>query len=117
MGALSESDILYYLSDVQNTTLKFNQTYFKSDYYNVNITTNKFLNKINYTYLQKLRLSFDIKLVKFSTILTEDSMELLKDIILAQYYQIEKYVHNNSDIIQTRINEFITGINNTSIFI
>ena len=54
MGALSESDILYYLSDVQNTTLKFNQTYFKSDYYNVNITTNKFLNKINYTYLQKL---------------------------------------------------------------
>jgi hypothetical protein len=44
-------------------------------------------------------------------------MEILKDIILDQYYKIEEYVHNSSDIVQMKINDFISGINNTSIFI
>ena len=47
MGALSESDVLYYLSDLKNTTYKLNKTYFGKEYTDVNITTNKFLTKIN----------------------------------------------------------------------
>ena len=116
MGALSEDDILYYLSNLQKTILSFNKTYFGRDYYNVNITTNKFLQKINFTLLEKLRLSFNIKLVKFSTILTENSMKKLERIILAQFYQIEEFVHNSSDIIQMNINEFINEINDTSTY-
>ena len=116
MGALSEDDILYYLSNLQKTILSFNKTYFGRDYYNVNITTNKFLQKINFTLLEKLRLSFDIKLVKFSTILTENSMKKLERIILAQFYRIKEFVHNSSDIIQMNINEFINEINDTSTY-
>ena len=48
MGALSESDVLYYLSDLLNTSYKLNKTYFGREYYNVNITTNKFLLKVNF---------------------------------------------------------------------
>jgi len=117
MGALSESDVLYYLSDLQNTAYKLNKTYFGKEYTDVNITTNKFLTKINYTYLEKLKLTFDVKLVKFSTILTESSLQKLKDIILKQYYLIEEYVHRSSDLVQLKINYFLNQINNTNLFI
>ena len=117
MGALSENNVLYYLSELQNTTLKFNKTYFGKEYLNVNISTNKFLTKINYTYLEKLRFSFDIKLVKFSTILTKNSLEKLEQIILSQYIKIEEYIHESSDLLLSKINNFIREINNTSLFI
>ena len=114
MGALSENDVVYYLSNLQNTTLKLNKSYFGKEYINVNLTTNKFLNKINFTYLEKLRLSFDIKLVKFSTILTEQSIQELKTIILSQFYLIEEYVHNSSNLVRFKINSFLNEINNTN---
>ena len=117
MGALSEDDIIYYLSDIQNTTLKLNKSLFSWDYSNVNLTSNKFLTKINFTYLEKLRLTFDIKLVKFSTILTENSIQKLKDIILKQFYLIEEYVHKSSDLVQNKTNNFLNELNKTSEFI
>ena len=66
-----------------------------------------YLTKINYTYLTKLQFSFDVKLVKFSTILTEKSIKKLKDIILSQFYKIEEYVHQSSDLVQFKINYFL----------
>ena len=117
MGALSESDVLYHLSDLLNTTYKFNKTYFGREYNDIYLTTSKFLSKVNATFLQKLRLSFDIKLVKFSTILTKDSLQKLTNIILKQYYLIEAFIHNSSNIIQMNVDEFIKEINNTNIFI
>ena len=71
MGALTEEDVAYYLSNLQNTILKLNEMFFKKDYTNLNLKSNKFLQKINFTYLEKLKLSFDKNLVKFSTILTK----------------------------------------------
>ena len=117
MGALSESDVIYYVSNLQNTTLKFNKSYLGKEYMNINLTTNKFLTKTNYTYLEKLRLSFDLKLVKFSTILTENSINKLKTIILKQFYLIEEYVHYSSNLLQYKINYFINEIRKTSEFI
>ena len=67
--------------------------------------------------MEKLRRSFDIKLVKFSTILTEKSLKILTDIVLYQFYLIEEFVHNSSDIIQMKINNFINEVNNTSVFL
>ena len=117
MGALSENDVIYYLSDLQDTILKLNKTFFGKEYLNINITTNKYLLTTNYTLLNKLRRSFDIKLVKFSTILTENSMKKLENILLKQYFLIEELVHNSSDMIRIKIDEFINEINNTYIFI
>ena len=117
MGALSEDDVIYYLSDVQNTTLKLNKSFLAKDYLNVNLTSNKFITKINFTYLEKLRLSFDTKLVKFSTILTENSFQILKNIMLTQFYLIEEYVHKSSDLVKNKTNNFLNEINKTSEFI
>ena len=117
MGALSEDDVIYYLSNLQNTTLKLNKSFFGKDYLNINLTSNKFMQKINFTYLEKLRLSFDIKLVKFSTILTENSLTKLKNIILFQFYLIEEYVHQSSDLVQHKINYFCNELNKTSEFL
>ena len=116
MGALSEDNVIYYLSDLQETILKFNKSYFGKDYLRVNLTTIKFLLKINYTLLEKLRLSFDVKLVKFSTILTNNGLKQLNDIILKQFYLIEKYVHDSSDLLQFQINNFLNEIDKTTEF-
>ena len=117
MGALSEDNILYYLSNLQNSILKLNKSYFGREYLNINLTSLKFISKINFTCLEKLRLTFDIKLVKFSSILTEKSMQDLKDIILWQFYLIENYVHQSSDLVQFKINHFLNEINKTCDFI
>ena len=117
MGALSESDVVYYLSDLQNTILKLPKLYLGKEYLNVNTTANKFLKTINVTYLEKLKLSFDIKIEKFSTILTENSIEQLKNIILTQFYAIENYVHESSNLVRDKVNYFLYVLNNSSEFI
>ena len=58
-----------------------------------------------------------MKIVKFSTILTEPTLKNLEKIILKQYYQIESYIHESSNLIQIRINEFLNEVNNTSLYI
>ena len=117
MGSLSENDVVYYLTNLQNTILKFNKSYLGKEYMNMNLTTNKFLMKFNFTYLEKLRITFDLKLVKFSTILTENGINKLKKIILKQYYLIEDYVHYSSNLLQYKINFFLNEINKSSEFI
>ena len=117
MGALSENNIIYYLTDLQNSILKLNKSFFGKEYLNVNLTKAKFLTKINYTYLAKLRQTFDIKLIKFSTILTEKSIQKLKDIILSQFYLIEKFVHQSSDLVEFKVNYFLNELNKTSEFL
>ena len=67
--------------------------------------------------MEKLRLSFDTKLVKFSTILTDKSIQKLKGIILKQFYLIEEYVHKSSDLVQNKINNFLNELHKTSEFI
>ena len=116
-GAFTESDIVYYLSELQNTIINLDKLYLGEEYLNINNITDKFLERINITYLEQLRLSFDLKLVKFSTILSEKNMDKLKDIILKQFYLIEDYVHNSSDLIKYKINIFLTELNKTSEFI
>ena len=117
MGSLSENDSIYYIPDIQKTVFKFNKTYFGDEYSNINETINKFLLKVNETLLEKLRRSFDIKLVKFSSILSETTMKIVEEVVLFQYYQIETFVNNSSNIIRMKIDEFLEDINNTNIFL
>ena len=65
MGALSESDVIYFLSNLQNTIMKLSKLYLGKEYLNINSTTKKFITTINATYLEKLRNSFDVKIAKF----------------------------------------------------
>ena len=114
MGALTENDVIYYLSNLQNTIMKLSKLYLGKEYLNINSTTNKFLTTINITYLEKLRNSFELKIAKFSTILTENSINKLKNIILKQYYSIEEYVHKSSILLRSQINYFLSELNKTT---
>ena len=116
MGSLTESDVNYYVSELQSTILKLTKLYLGKEYLNINSTTNKFLTKINVTFLEKLKLSFDLKIAKFSTILTENSINKLKNITLKQFYLIEEYVHESSNLVRNKINYFLNELKNTSEF-
>ena len=111
MGALSESDVTYYLSNLQNTIMNLNKLYLGKEYLNINLTTNKFLTKINVTFLEKLKDSFEIKIAKFSTILREESINNIRNTILKQYYDIEKYVYNSSYLLLNKMNYFLNELN------
>ena len=114
MGALSESDVVLYLSNLQSTIMKLSKLYLGKEYLNIDSKTNKFLTTIYATYLEKLKNSFDVKIAKFATILTNNSINNLKSIILKQYYQIEEYVHNSSKLFRNQINYFINELNKTT---
>lgn len=117
MGGLSEDDLYKNLNKLLDEINKFKYTYLGEEFNNINKTVVHFINKINFTYLEKLKRSFTMKIVKFSTILTEQTLKSLEKIILKQYYQIESYIHESSNLIQIRINEFLNEVNNTSLYI
>ena len=117
MGGLSENDLYKYLDQLLDTINKFKYIYLGEEFNNINRTVFNFIIKINSTYLEKLKRSFSMKIVKFSTILTEQSLKNLEKIILKQYYQIESYIHESSNLIQIKINEFLNEVNNTSLYI
>jgi hypothetical protein len=55
--------------------------------------------------------------LKFSTILTENSYKNLEDIIFNQYYDIELYIKNLSNIIQLSKTDLLDKISNSSFFL
>ena len=117
MGPLNKDDIFYYLFNIQNTLYNLNKTYLSKEYRNINRTVSSFINKVNFTYLTKLEKSFEISLLKFSTVLTEPSYEKLKKNIYKQYYQIENYINEISNYTKNVMDMFSNKLNNTSFFI
>jgi hypothetical protein len=117
MGPLTKDDIFYYLFNIQNTLYNLNKTYLSKEYKDISRMVSKFINKVNFTYLLKLEKSFEMSLLKFSTILTKPSYEKLKKNIFKQYYQIEKYINEISNYTKDVMHKFSNELNNTSIFI
>ena len=117
MGPLTKDDIFYYLFNIQNTLSSLNKTYLSKEYKNISRMVSNFINKVNFTYLTKLEKSFEISLLKFSTVLTEPSYEKLKKNIYKQYYQIENYINEISNYTKNVMDMFSNKLNNTSFFI
>jgi hypothetical protein len=53
-----------------------------------------------------------MKLLKFSTILTEESFNKLEKIVCKQYYKIESFVHESAELTENKTNNFIFSIDN-----
>ena len=87
------------------------------EYRNISRMVSNFITKVNFTYLIKLEKSFEISLLKFSTVLTEPSYEKLKKNIYKQYYQIENYINEISNYTKDVMDEFSNKLNNTSLLI
>ena len=117
MGGITESDILDFLLNINDTLNNFINLYLGKDYKNMNITGNKFLMKENNLYLQLLKRSIDMTAIKFSTILTIDNYNKFEENIYEKYNNISFYINNNSDIISLYKNEFVNLLKDSSIFI
>ena len=116
-GSLSKDDLLYYLSLYEKTLYSLNGTYLNNDFKNIKKAVNKFITKINMTYLIKLEKSFSMTLLKFSTILTENSYEKLKKNVYKQYYNISEYIYEKSNDLNNETDSYIDKINKTSFLI
>ena len=113
-GALTYYDILYYLYQIHDTLLNFNQTYLNKEFKNINKTVTKYIIKLNSTYLLKFKRSFSIILTKFLTIITENNVQKLEQEVYKQYYKIESYIIKKSYEIRNEIDNYITKLNSTS---
>ena len=117
MGAITKNDITDYLMDMQFILSFFNESYLDKDYKNINRTFNSFftINKDNYLF--KLKRSIEMSALKFSTILTEESYNILKNNMYIQYNQIELYINSHLDLININKEKFINLLNDSSIFL
>jgi len=117
MGSITESDILDFLLNINDTIYNFIDLYLGKEYKNMNITANNFLMKENIIYLQLLKRSIDMTAIKFSTILTLDNYNKFEENIYEKYNKISFYINNNSDIISLYKNEFVNLLKDSTIFI
>ena len=84
------------------------------DYKYIKSNFNRFINNINNSYLTQLKRSLNMVALKFSTILTESSYKNLEDIIFNQYYNIELYINNLSNIIELSKTKLLGKLGNSS---
>jgi len=116
-GPITEDDIIDNLDILKETLFNFNKTYLNKDYKYIKTNFNRFTNNINNSYLIKLKRSLNMVAIKFSTILTESSYKNLEDIIFNQYYDIEFYLNNISNIIELSKNEILDKLSNSSVLL
>ena len=117
MGPITENDIIDNLDIIKENFCNFNKTYLDKDFKYIKSNYNRFINNINSSYLIKLKRSINMISIKFSTILTENSYKNLEDIIFNQYYDIELYIKNLSNIIQLSKTDLLDKISNSSFFL
>ena len=116
-GSITENDINNYILDLQNILYNFNKSYLNKEFKDINRYYKSFMDKINNTYLLKLKRSIEMVGFKFKTIFTEDSYKIFDNKLFGQYNKISYYIFNNSKIIEFTKNEFINTINGSSILI
>ena len=117
MGPITRNDVISLLLNLEQTLYEFNKTYLKNEYREINRNSVQYFNKINSTYLIKLKRTIDMVSLKFSTFLTDNSYNFFKNIVYNQYNKIEFYINNNSDLIENKKNEALNLLNNSSVIL
>ena len=117
MGSISENDINSYILDMQTILKNFNRIYLSTEFKNINRFSKSYFDKINNTFLFKLKRSIDMVGIRFSTIFTEESMHIFENKLYEQYNDITIYINNYSEIIDKTKNEFIDILNSSSLLL
>ena len=117
MGAISKDDIISFLFDIESTLFNFNKTYLGKEFKNINKTAMNYFNKINNTYLIKLRRNIEMVALKFLTFLTKDNYKTLEDNIFRQYNEILSYINSFSDLVENKKNSFVNYLDFSSKFL
>ena len=114
MGSLSKDDVIYTLRDTKNTISQLNITLQINFDSKLKSKIQKYLNKINGTYLIKLKRIISISALKFSTFLTKENYEKLESQLFKHYYTIENYIYNISNYLVNNTYELIETIKKSS---
>ena len=114
MGSLSKDDVIYTLRDTKNTISQLNLTLQINFDSKLKLKIQKYLNKINGTYLIKLKRTVSISALKFSTFLTKENYEKLESQLFKHYYTIENYIYNLSNYLVNNTYELIETIKKSS---
>jgi hypothetical protein len=114
MGSLSKDDVIYTLRDTKNTINQLNLTLQINFDSKLKLKIQKYLNKINGTYLIKLKRTVSISALKFSTFLTKENYEKLESQLFKHYYTIENYIYNLSNYLVNNTYELIETIKKSS---
>jgi len=117
MGAITKNDVISFLLDIESTLYNFNKSYLGKEFNNINKTSSKYFNKINSTYLKKLKRNIEMVALKFSTILTKNNYNILENNIYSQYNNISSYINSYSDLIEAQKNSFVNFLNYSSTFL
>ena len=92
----------------------FSVLYLNKDFRYLNTTLKSFVNKI-INYLKKLENPISIITLRMSTLLTEEKLEQLKTKLYTEMNLIKKYSNNHSDIISSKVKDFMHLLSNDSI--
>ena len=117
MGAITENDINSFILDMQTIICEFNKSYLSNEFKNINRIANIYLEKINNTFLFKLRRSIEMISIKFKSIFTEDNFKIFENKLFSQYDNISIYINEQSDLIDKIRNKFVNTLNDSSILI
>ena len=117
MGAITKNDVISFLLDIESTLYNFNKSYLGKEFKNINKTSSKYFNKVNDTYLNKLKRNIEMVALKFSTILTKNNYKILENNIYYQYNNILSYINSFSDSIENQKNNFVNYLNFSSTFL
>ena len=96
MGGLSKDDVIYILKEIKNTINQLNSTLQINFDTKIKSKLQKYLIKINGTYLFKLKRTVSMAALKFSSFLTKENYLFLESQMLVAYYELENYIFNFS---------------------
>ena len=114
MGALSKDDIIYGLIETKNAINQIDRTLQTNFDTKIKSKLEKYLNKVNGTYLFKLKKTISMSALKFSNFLTRDTCKILESQMFKHYYILENYIFNFSNYLKNNTYDLITSIKSSS---
>ena len=117
MGAITNDDVISFLLAIESTLYNFNKSYLGKEFKNINKSSSKYFDKVNNTYLSKLKRNIEMVALKFSTFLTKNNYKILENNIYSQYNKILSYINSFSDSIENKKNYFVNYLSYSSAFL
>ena len=112
-GSVSISTIAKETETFIKTLKNFNRTYLTGEYLKIRINWFKEENRIK-KYLINSRRSIELSVLKLASIITEDKMDSLEEILFFKHNQISDHVNNYMNLIPPQIDNYIYLIENSS---
>ena len=117
MGSLSKHDVIPMLLNIKDTIYKLNETYINFFDTNIKRKTDNYIMKVNVTHMIRLDRTITTSISQFAPILSKDSYQKLYDSIYKEYYKLEDYLANITNILEKDIRNLIKKLKKSSLYL